>query len=166
MKYFTRENITLVIAIFGAIGTIFTWIHNIITNRKNISLSIISAYHKNNIMVAYIMIENKSRMPICINSFSLTEGKKKVMCKQIPTKIIEITNRSGTEITDRRNIYSCKFPISLGALSSDSVYTFFDLRDINIDISEELNFLIATNRGKELSVRIIPKYVDSFEKLY
>ncbi len=166
MNYLTRENITLAIAIFGALGTILTWIHSIIANRKNITFSIISAYHKNNIMAAYIMIENKSRLPICINGFSLVEGEKKVMCKQIPTKIIEITDRSGSEITDNRKIISCQFPISLGALSGDSVYLLFELKDININISEELNFLISTNRGKELSFRVIPKYADDFTKLY
>lgn len=166
MKYLTRENITLAIAIFGALGTISTWIYNYITSRKNISFSIISAFYKNSTLSAYIMVENKSRMPVCINGVTIIEGKKKAMCKQMPTKILEITNRTGSEVIDKRKIYTCQFPISLGALSGDSGYICFNLKDFNIDVSKELNFLIATNRGKELSVRIAPKYVDSIKDLY
>lgn len=166
MQYITKENITLAIALIGAIGTIASWVYSFVSNRKRLSFKIVSSYYKNNSIVAFVMIENKSRLPVSINAISLLTNEDVIICGQIPTKILEITNRSGQEVTDRRKIYTMQFPISLASLSGASGYVYFDLKNQEINAEEDLSFKIGTNRGEPIVFKVVANYVEKLRELY
>ncbi len=72
-----RENITLAIAILGAVGTIGTWIFAFVHSRRNISFSIEKICTLDRSVAICITILNKSRLPICISNISLVHDGKK-----------------------------------------------------------------------------------------
>ncbi len=166
MQYFTKENFTLAIALVGAIGTIASWVYAFLSTRKRLAFKLVSSYTKNNTFISFVMIENKSRLPISINAISLILNEDTIMCGQIPTKILEITNRSGQEVTDRRKIFTMQFPISLAALSGASGYIFFELKGQEINNEEKLLTMLGTNRGKPITFRVVPNYVEKLNELY
>lgn len=76
---FTRENITLAIALFGAFGTALNGILGFIRSRKKISIQIIKICRLNKFIVAYIVILNHSRLPISINDISIIINQKNIV---------------------------------------------------------------------------------------
>ena len=58
--YFTKENITFLLAVIGSLGTIYS----MIAQHKNISLSIVSYSYKNKTLLMYVAFTNCSRLPI------------------------------------------------------------------------------------------------------
>lgn len=157
MQYLTKENITLVIAIVGAVGTFTMWIYTLIVNRKNISFSIIAAYYSRNSLYIYFIIENKARLNLSINSIALLVNGEKFFCQRIPMKIYERN--------EEKEYFSCRFPISLSSLCGDSGYLYFKLQNAELDFSEKLNVIISTNRGKDVLIQVEPNYKDNFKYL-
>lgn len=68
---FTRENITLFLSIFGAIGTLFSFINTLLINRKNLKIRIDRLYYIQDLQTLFVscVFENRSRLPISITSF-------------------------------------------------------------------------------------------------
>ncbi|MDE7046804.1 MAG: hypothetical protein K2P25_02280 [Lachnospiraceae bacterium] len=153
--YITRENITLAIAVFGALGTIASWISNFYHTRKNIGIQIIKISRIKNSLIAYVSFQNKSQLPISINSISIqVDGKSYSGCA-IPPHTIKITKQTGNAITGTREYQSIPFPVNLGSLSGASGYIFFDTSKSVVEaLSSPLTVLVSTNRGKSMKMKL------------
>lgn len=156
------QYVTLGIAIFGALGTIITWIHGIIVTRKKISFEIVSAIYSENLVYAFFILNNKSRLPIAINSISLYNNKKNIFCEKISKKIFEKSLRTGTIITNREEIKSEQFPISLSGLLGSSGYILFHTKGFNFMKEDKVDINLFTNRGLIRLKGIETHYIDDF----
>lgn len=159
-----KDNITLAIAIFGAIGTLVNWFYSFIRNKKNISISIPQLMHKSNNIYFFIVIENKSLLPISINQISLISNDSKFVFSQIAVKMFETTHTSGGVVTDRHKIFTIQFPVSLNGLCGTSGFLYLTLpEDVSETLPNNLSFEVATNRGlikkKKLPYLIVPDLV-------
>ncbi len=150
MKLFTRENITLAIAIFGALGTLLTWFFNFIHSRKNIDLRIIKISKFENQLTMYLSIQNKSRIPISINSISLLSDGVYYPCDIISHPAFTVSYQNNC--TD---IFTIPFPVNLGSLTGTSGYIEFDISSkVLKPLSTPLTVQVSTNRGKAIEKKL------------
>lgn len=151
---FTRENITLAIALFGAIGTALSGILNFFHSRKRISIQIIKICRLKDFIIAYIAIQNKSRLPISINDISLIINKEKYTGNSVPPHSLRHTN-STTDIPTDREHFTMQFPVNLGALAGASGYIRLDVpEEVSQTLSTHLIFQVATNRGSSIRKKL------------
>lgn len=167
LKYLTRENITLCIAIFGAVGTCLNWIIEFFRSRKNISIQIIKICKLNNSVIAYMTFQNHSRLPISINNLNLIIDKNSYAgFNGHPHSItIEKTKSNDTLIT--REYVTISFPINLPSLSGTAGYVFFDIsRKVSENLSTPLTFEVSTNRGNPIQMKLsLEDWID-WEKMF
>lgn len=155
---FTRENITLAIALFGAIGTIATWIVTAFHSRKKVTFRIVKIYPIKKTLTLYLSIQNRSRLPISIDSMSIVIENVSYHCQVPPHVIFTVTHRSGQTITDKKDYISINFPINLSSLGGASGYIEFDIpQEVSKKLSTPLILEVSTNRGK------LPKTELSFQ---
>lgn len=154
LALFTRDNITLILAIWGALGSFASWVYTFASQRKNISVRII----ENDITEAclfYILFENKSRLPIAITNISLLVDSKEVYCEPISTLAFEYTRRSKGEVVERIQRYTLALPITLSSLGATSGYVYFDTApDEQLLSSRSATLKIYTNRGKAFQKKL------------
>ncbi|MDD3325410.1 MAG: hypothetical protein PHN38_09860 [Sulfurospirillaceae bacterium] len=160
------QYVTLGIAIFGALGTIITWIHGVIVTRKKISFEIVNAVYSEKLIYAFVMLNNKSRLPIAINSISLYYNNKNIFCEKIPKKILNRTLKTGTTITSREEIKSEPFPISLNGLLGSSGYLLFFTEGYDFNKEDKVDINIFTNRGKIQLKSVNTNFIDDFQKMF
>jgi hypothetical protein len=91
LKYFTRDNITLFLSVFGGAGTLLTWFFTWLKTRKNISIRIIKICKIKDLLVMYASIINRSGTPITIENISVFIGGNVFSCYEFPTKIFTRT---------------------------------------------------------------------------
>lgn len=146
---FSRENITLLLAIIGSVGTISNWIFYWITTRKNITISIVGHFWHSNCLLIYAHITNNSRLTIALNDISFVLNTKTISCSPIPTKVFEKVYKRGNEIVDKQTDYSFQMPITLHPLCGTSGYLYFPFEEESVvPAPSSLTFVIHTNRGK------------------
>lgn len=166
-KFLTRDNITLALSIFGSVGTLTSAILSFIRSRKRISITIPKLYHNNSSMWLYVIIENNSRLPISINSVSACFSDKLFHSSQIPQKILEVTQQTGNIVTDKKEYFSIKFPISLPALSGTSGYLYFEVPATFLESpSTQLCFQVGTNRGVIKKTKLAYTPATNLEEMY
>lgn len=162
----TKENITLALSIFGAIGTVCSFVYTAISTRKNINVRVSKAYFYKNTVLIHILIDNKSRLPITINRISLIIGKSVFSSFDIKTQIFKGVTRQNNEITDTRLIFSPEFPICIGSLGGTNCYPFFELPPEAFEtLSTELTLQFHTNRGMIKKKKLSFQLVDSPAKM-
>ena len=150
MKYLTKENITLAIALFGAIGTIFTWILNAIHNHKNLDLKIVQISRTEKQLTMYLSILNKSQLPISISGIAILLNNVYYPCDVISHSAYTI--HYSNKDTD---ICTLPFPITLGSLSGTSGYIEFDISsNASKFFSNPLTVQVSTNRGKAIEMKL------------
>ncbi len=142
------EIISIIIAILAFVLSLGNAIYTYKCNHKNINL-IINSYTRNYIKDKYIyifdlLIENKSRLPISINSIKIVKGEKEYKININPTLLSEITSRTGKNITGVSKLFSATFPINISGLNDSR--EFIELSK-NIDLSGDCIIKLCTNRG-------------------
>ena len=145
-----KDIISISISIFALVLSIANIIYLIICNHKRINI-LLNTYTKSIINGKYIykfdlLIENKSRLPIAINSVKIVNKNPKL--------ISVITRKTDNMITENYKLFSAKFPINISGLISDR--KFLELSIVE-DIDGECLFEFFTNRG------IIKKEIDITE---
>ena len=147
-SFFTRENITLILAIFGSVGTLITWISKVVTSRKSVNVSLGRIYEPDKIFCCFLVFENKSRLPICINSVSVVIDGIPFPCAIIPHVSYTVTRKSGSKVIGEREYPSLALPLNLGGLSGSSGFLDFDIPQEYLQkISTPLTLQVSTNRG-------------------
>lgn len=149
LKYITKENITLVLAIIGSVGTAISCINRFLQSRIKLSLILYGFRKTDKGLLMYVGISNKSQMPISITSISLKIDEDSFNCKEIPERVVENIYRSNGVEYGRDDKYSMLMPISLSSLFSACGYVYFELPpQVLKSVSTQATFLIHTNRNK------------------
>ncbi len=152
---FTRNNITLALSIFGAIGTVGTWIYNYIKTRKSFTIELNGYRFNPNGLLLHVQFVNKSTLSLSINEIAIKHNENEYPCSKIPQKVLETTKRIGKEIVDHKEYYSLEFPINLPALCGTSGYLYFSSDSENFpQISTEVTVIIRSNRGRAVERRL------------
>ena len=150
---FTRDNITLLIAIVGCVGTIITGIHSYLSNRQNLSFRVLGhLVPEGRSIILYMMFENKSHLPVSITSVSVFRNGIFYNCQEIPVKVYETTTRKNrTEILSHHEYFSMQIPIFLPGLGGTSGYVYFEApQEVFQPDATHLTFRVTTNRNKVL----------------
>lgn len=167
MKYLTRDNITLVLSLIGSVGTITTWIVSYVKSRKNISIQIIKLTKPKNYLIIYAMLNNRSRLPITVESLSVIICDKKYTCSLLPKKVFETSTKTGNIVKDHKEYYTLPFPINIPSLSGMSGYFLFDLpEEASQKLSTPLTMLIHSNRGKALEKKLSFEHEANWEEMF
>ena len=148
---FTRENITLALSLFGALGTAGTWIYNYFKARKNFSLEIIKYLSTEMGLLLFVQFTNKSSLPISISEIAVDTSSGQFICEKYPLRVFETTRRSGKEIISHEEKFSIDFPINLPAFCGTSGYLYFSSETETFPpVSTQVTLIIRTNRGREV----------------
>ena len=154
---FTRENITLVIALIGCLGTITTGLNSYLSNRQNLTFRVLGhLVPEGRSIILYMMFENKSHLPISITSISVFGNGILYSCQEIPIKVYETTTRKNrTEILSHHEYFSMQIPISLPSLGGTSGYVYFEApQEIFQPDTTHLTFRVTTNRNRAIEMRL------------
>ncbi len=144
IQYITLTNMSFVLGLIGSAGTVWA----IIQNRTKFDIRIAEYSYKENKIVAYLIIQNKSRLPISIGKICVKIDNSYYPCVETPTRIRWDTYRSGKTITGQANYYNLDIPISLLGLMGTSGYILFELPpEIDILDPTTLTLQISPNRG-------------------
>lgn len=166
-NFFNRDNITLALSIFGSAGTLISAILSFIRSRKRISITVPKLYRNDSSIWLYVLIENNSRLPISVNSISMRFNDELFYASQISQKILEVTQRTGNTITDKKEYFSIQFPISLPALSGTSGYLYFEIPATFFENSStQLCFQVGTNRGMIKKTKLPYTLAENLKELY
>lgn len=140
--------ITFGIAVASFLMSLPSWIYTFIAQRKRLSFKIQAFKYKENLAYMYLMIENRSRLPVSITGISLEQGESRTPCAPIP-KTVSSTIMKTAGNTDVVYHYSTAMPIQLSALESVSCIVLFEDIPEAVPLSAKLlTFQISTNRGR------------------
>lgn len=149
LALFNRENITLVLSIFGSLGTVFTIFYNIVINRKNLNVRIVGyRYSDKKSLLLYIAFENRSRLPISVTGINVMINGIWYSCAEPPITVLNETFRTGKIVTSHHEYKSLALPISLTSLGGTSGYVYFEFPEALFQTdATQLKFLINSSRG-------------------
>lgn len=148
---FSRDNITLAIAIFGAFGTVL----NIYKNRFALKLTyrsqLVPPSSKLGIMLFDLLIENKSNLPVSVSRIFISIGK--VSGEFLHEKYYVSSQKYSSNNTDIKNeIYTIPLPVKIEGLGAVGGYFKLQLPKYIPEselINSEVKITLITNRGKK-----------------
>ncbi len=158
----TRNNITLALSIFGALGSFFTFINAFLTKRKNLKISIKSATYKPklNSLAIIFCFENRSRLPIAITSVSI-ESNVNIKLNPHPNYVGHCSYKENEEIVHRYFEFDLKFPVDIAQLSACSGFVLFDIsQDVLQSLSTSLIFQVHSTRGQAQKIELKPDQIE------
>lgn len=147
----TKENITLVTAVIGAIGAVHTYFHQ----RKKLVIQLLEVRNFDNGYFINYLVTNKSNLPISITELYLIERSHKIKSFITPETISTecVTYNFNTF---EKHLRTDKFPISLSPLQARSCWVGFAIPEKNALISPtHLTFQFETTRGK-IKIKSLP----------
>ena len=154
-KCFTRDNITLVLAILGSAGTAISWLSSYLHSRKSLHMQIERICKFKNSVVAYVTILNKSTSPISISCISVKVSGKLYTGYHVPLRSIHIDKSSDGKTFASHDCITMSFPINLGEQSGASGYLMFDIPAALLEnLETALTFVISSNRGRPLEKKL------------
>lgn len=147
-KLLTRENITLALAVFGAVGTLVTWIYHWFTSRKSLEVQLLRIYTPSKALACFFSISNKSRLPISVLSVSVFIDGVSFQNVPIPHITYSVSTTRNGETTIKHEYPALTFPINLTGLSGTSGFVDFEIpEEVSQKIATPLIVQVATNRG-------------------
>lgn len=147
---FTFENLTFLLGLIGSLGTTWTFIQS----RKNIEFSIIKGGMKNNELIIFVQIINKSHLGIAISDVSLFLDGIIYPCQKERRICLSFAHERRQQVL-LQDFYTEPFPLQLVGLGGTSAYLVFELPpDACIDFSKPQTLRISTNRGKVLEKQL------------
>lgn len=125
----TRDNITLLLSVIGALGTCITLISSFLHKRKNLKIHISNAEYKENQnqMLLTLTFENRSQLPIAVTSVNIFLNGHELSVAEYPICVSQYTHRRGQEVIDRKFLYNINFPVTiqqLGAFAGQMLLEF------------------------------------------
>lgn len=131
----TRENITLALSIFGAIGTLFTFLTYM--------------------LLITLTFENRSVLPIAITSIKCFIDKKEFPLFEHPICVKEYAHSRGKEVIDRKFLYNINFPVDIQQLSAFSGSIVLELSQKELEtLSTPLTLQVFSTRGKAQKIEL------------
>ena len=154
----TRQNITLILSIFGSIGTLIT----LISQRKNLKINIISSTYNQNIhqLILVITFENRSQLPISVTSVSSTINGKKISPLPYPNCVGNYEYKKSDIIVDRKFEYNLKLPVDIQQLCAVSGYILLDVSPKELQtLSTPLILQVHSTRGMAQKIELKPDQI-------
>ncbi len=153
----TRENITLALSIFGATGTLITFISSFITKRKNLRIKISDSVYNRIIktLTFVVSFENRSHLPIAVTSVSfLLDGTESLPVKY-PRCVEQYAHRQGKDVIDRKFLYNLNFPIDIQQLSSVSGHILLAIPQEELEkLSTPVIVQVHSTRGRVQQIKL------------
>lgn len=158
---FTHNNITFLLAVLGSIGTLTSAIRILIQNHKRIKVTILAYHNDCNLHIFYLLLENKSNLPISINQIFLISDDCRCRCVLLPKVKFKVNLSRNNVIAHSTEYCSESFPVNLASISSRASFVLFEPHEsLQIDPSKAVTFEVHTNRGRvtktELSLAGVP----------
>lgn len=151
MQYFTKDNITFVLAVIGSVGTVVGWVHHWICTRENISINLVGYRWHSSGLLTFFQFTNNSLQTITIKNISSVINNSEYLCSLIPVKVFETTRITGNEIVSHNDYYSIEMPLTLSPLCGNRGYVYFPFQpEIQQSAPSNLTFVIRTNRGRAI----------------
>lgn len=154
--FFTKENITLFIAILGAVLSVGNVIYNAITRQTK--LSITSTYYSvsqaaNSLIQMYLHIANESVLPVSITRIQIKVRNELFDCDQFP-KLVFCDYIQNDKVSEtKRTFFTLDMPISLASLGATSGFVQFNRTSGSFDPDpKDITLIISTNRKNKLQL--------------
>lgn len=157
LNLLTRENITLALSIFGAIGTLFTFLTSYLSKRKNLKIKIIKSSYRTDMHMLLITLtfENRSVLPIAITSIKCFTDRQEFPLFEHPICVKEYAHSRGKEVVDRKFLYNINFPIDIQQLSAFSGSIVLELSQKELEtLSTPLTLQVFSTRGKAQKIEL------------
>lgn len=148
---FTRDNVTFVLALMGAVGSFYTFI----MQRKKIRITIQRFTYNDGILLMYLSYVNLSHLSVSITNVNLIYKGISYPCAYEPTLAQTYTHKIGKEIVTRRDDFTTALPLNLSALAGSSGYIYFG--SLPSDFSEHsgtIEIEVGTNRGRAIKMKL------------
>ena len=151
----TREDVVAVISVLAFVLSLSSWAHAFITQRRKLSFRITEAKSNNEVSIIYILIENRSRLPVSVTRISLVTERGCVDCVLIPELVLESKRTRGGQLIDKHNYFSMEMPISISSLGAASGFLLFRGEGCMIPKSStSVTLKVCTNRGRAFQMTI------------
>ena len=148
---FTRDNVTFVLALMGAIGSFCTFI----MQRKKIRITIQRFGYKDGILLMYLSYVNLSHLSVSITNVNLIFEGVSYPCAYEPTLAQTYTHKIGKEIVTRRDDFTTALPLNLSALAGSSGYIYFgNLPGNFLEHPDTIELEVGTNRGRAIKMKL------------
>ena len=146
-----RDLITFWIAVAGFIMSFSSWVMAFAARHKNLRGKILQIKSYADIVYIYLLLENRSSLPISVDRFVLHMKEGSYNCTPQPTVISSSRQLQGDKVIASRSEYSSSFPIHLSPLSTATALVLFEnLQQLPADATTHLFLSICTNRGKAI----------------
>lgn len=146
----TSDYITLAIALFGAVGTLITWGHYLLTNRKDFDINILRYNYKDDEWLFDLQIINNSQSPLTVTRIELVSQDKTAMCETLPKFIgKQYLTQKGEEIIIQTHL-SLALPINLAPQGGIGGCILFQVPQSFLQSSSStVTFRVYSNRGQK-----------------
>lgn len=143
--------ITFWIAVASFLMSLASWVKDAVTQRMRLESHIVLCHTAPNSPAAYLylVVANKSRLPLTITDIALVIGGKEVHCVSRSKLVSTKSLHRGKEIIEQTSEYSTPLPIQIMGLGGSTVLSLFENLPEKIPPdASSLNFSIYTNRGR------------------
>lgn len=148
---FTRENISLVIAVIGFILSVYNFVHEKMQNRMKINITYKNhfiAEHDHKSITISLAFENLVKNPISISRIYLCVDDKKYDFYWIPQFVLRATQQTNGQVIDEINVHSIPLPFTIEGYGVVGGF-FFTKAPQSIYTLESANtsLLVYSNKG-------------------
>lgn len=151
LKYLTKDNITFVLALFGSLGTVISFLSSYYKARQNFSIDLVDLGIGESGILCYLTIFNKSSKQLIITDMSIKTNNLYFPAIKIPEIVQHSVRRSGNEITDVHSNYSLAFPVILASEYATSGYFYFPFpKGISTASSSTFSLKVCTSHGNSV----------------
>ena len=151
----TKDNVTFVLALFGALGNVIAFLHSRFNARQKFDVETIHFHAGEKGILCYLMILNRSTNQLTITDLSVEINGIHYPAIKIPKVVQQCIKRSGKEITDVQNDYSLAFPIVLTGKFATSGYFYFPFpQETSVPSSNTFSLKVCTSKGKAVQKKL------------
>lgn len=139
MSFFTKENITFILAVIGSVGSICEFFYHFIASRKHLDFEILDFRTTYSPLQLFIYTQNRSQTSITVSCVSILHEGHEYYCEMIPKKIRSVAESC---------IYTPEFPLNLAPLMGYQYFLeFVGFPEKSLAPCSTIVVLIYTNRG-------------------
>lgn len=149
------EILTSALAFIGAAGTAY----EVFKSHRNLSIKLhhFKFSKDNHLAMAYIQIDNYSRLPISITDVHIVIDDVPYPCKKLPERVFSYDRKVGSTIVSTQDFYNLPLPVHLSALGGTSGFFLFEIPPEYEELPARLQtFLVSANRGRTMKVILPP----------
>lgn len=162
----TKDAITLILAIIGAVGTFTNYFFSYLAKRKNLKITVarIALKIPINTLVVSLCFENKSQLPISITSISFLVDEIETMPCKYPELVEEhYVERKGV-LVNSKFLYNLNLPLDIQQLGAASGHILLDISQEKLqNLSTPLIVQVHSTRGKVQKITLPLDQIEYFQ---